>query len=832
MHTDNSSRLESITLNSRQQPLHLNSYYNNAMYDAAFLPQTVSNSVTPTASNIMLTSIPNIVIQPNLPPESPYNIETYPNHSIQQPGNAEGTDQTFPTTDVEQRISSISNVNSMEQELYAHDSSTDRGGYSNNDVQLLEEQDDSSAHTSEYTMQHENKSNQVNSTSKLTNETHSTPSTVSTPSHEMLNPSIKLFEDEKNGQSSVSQQEATIIQSSMQHVALDKALQLANTNVTLLPEAFTVTSVNHQNIDLYDADDSIQPSGMQLDKVQEGNSAISNESIIQQKNNQPHDASTSKSTEGTTDALPSIIKHNLPQLPPFVVPQTPHITSLRALLLKKEKLKNTIHLHGPRGSGLTTLANLVCQGYTATQKGELLEDSHKELEKQYPDGIYWVDMDATTHVSGVLSNLLLPLEMSVHSTSNWIYIQPYQPSDKAKGMLIVLDKVTEEQAHQLLTIQQNGTCNLTFLVISTLRQHLDDCENYTIGFLDTCNAQALLYATAELVPKKVDINMDFKRGVKKLLALCDGHTLAIATFGAYISHRRDNQHTEEEEELMNEKVEKLYFIVNCLSKGDLTYFKTHHNGKTIKLEDYLRESIDTCVSEPNFLQETIVKMALFPGGLCIPKHVLTWIWHMRTEGETDCTINFLYNNFLLSEEENGSFSIQHLFYRLMLKQCDQQWLSAQRLQTWDYLFHESFGSFCWVKKTIERMGIGILQQDLQYFDKAVKNSAQAAKVTAYQAMLCGVWTVDDFTNKLDEYFNFLRTKLDELLARIIELLRNLNANMDVEYLEHTDDLEVVCNYIRDLNTNTWESPELDKTKASIIHVYSTFIFFNGLRQTG
>ncbi len=558
--------------------------------------------------------------------------------------------------------------------------------------------------------------------------------------------------------------------------------------------------------------------------------------------------------EDIVESLPSIVKYNLPQLPPLVVPLTPHITSLRALLLKKKKLRNTIHLHGPRGSGLTTLANLVCQGYTVDQKGELIEDLHKELDKLYPDGIYWMDMDAKIHVSEVLSNLLPPLGIPVIPTNNWIYIHPDQPYGEAKCMLIVLDKATEEQTRQLLTVQQKGNCNITFLVTSTHRQHLDDCENYTIGYLDTWNAQTLLYKTAELDPKKVDINIDFKRGVKNLLALCDGHTLAIAIFGAYISRRRgqkmpnsgktgDSQHTEhieeekavdilltqinEEKKLMNEKMEKMYFIINCLRKGDLSRFTKHHNGKTINLEEYLHESI-TCVSVVP--KETIIKMALFPGGHCIPKHVLTWIWDTKMDGDTDSYIDCLYNNFLLSEEKNGSFSIQPLFYQLMLKECNQQWLSAHRLEGWDYLFRESFGSFYWVKKTIERMDIGKLQQDLQLFDNVGKNLAQAVKVTAYQVMLCDVWTVGDFTKKLDGYLNLLRAKLHELLTIIIEMLRNLNANTEVDYLEHADDLEVACNYIRNLNADAWESHELHKTKESIIRDYSTFILFTKLQE--
>jgi hypothetical protein len=698
----------------------------------------------------------------------------------------------------------------MEQNLHDNDYSTDRRGCSNNDMQLLDEQDDSSAHTMNYE-QHENNNNQVNSTTNVNNERGSTPRAVTTPSHEMLNPS-------------------------------------------LLREALTMPLVNSQNNDMYDADDSILPSGVQLDKVQYDDSVNPNESIIQH-NNQPDGAS--RSTEGTTDTLPSCVRRNLPQLPAVIVPLTPHPTNLRALLLQKDNtMKPIIHLYGPSGSGLTTLANLVCQGYLINGKGELVQDSNKEMDKKYIGGIYWKNIDTTTSIGEVLSNSLPVLGISVEPDTNRVYLQTDQsPADKeARSILFILDDVTEDHLYQILTIEQYGNCNITFLVISTMRQHLDDCENYTIGYLDTWNAQTLLYKTAELDPKKVDINIDFKRGVKKLLALCDGHTFAIATFGAYISPIRDqkmpntgiagdNQRTEqteeekavdilltqiyEEKKQMNEKLEKMYFIINCLRKSDLSPFTKHHNGKTINLEKYLHESI-TCFSVVP--KETIVKMALFPGGLCIPKHVLTWIWDTKMDGDTGYYIDCLNNNFLLSEEKNGSFSIQTLFYQLMLKQCDQQWLSARRREGWDYLFRESFGSFYWVKKTIEKMGIGKLQQDLQLFDKVGKNLAQAAKVTAYQVMLCDVWTVGDFTKKLDGYLNLLRAKLHELVAIIIEMLRNLNANTEVDYLEQADDLEVECNYIRNLNADTWESHEIYKTKASIIRDYFTFILFTKLQE--
>ncbi len=582
-----------------------------------------------------------------------------------------------------------------------------------------------------------------------------------------------------------------------------------------------------------------------------------------QDDNQPYDAPTSKladdTNEGTADILPCI-RDNLPILSRVMIPRTTHIVELRKLLLKKDITKRFIHLNGPQGSGLTTLANLVCQGYVVNGKGELVEDSKKEMDKQYIDGIYWMNMDATTSIPEVLKKLSLKLGISVNTASNRIYLEP---TEKAKNLGIVLDNATDEHMHQLLTVQQDKDCNITFLVISSLRQYSDDCKNYTIGYLDMHDALALFYTTAELDPKQVDFNLDFKRGVKKLLALCDGHTLAIATFGAYISRRRgkkmantgktgDNQHTEqmkeakaidilltqikedknqinEEKKLMNEKMEKVYVIVNCLRKGDLSRFTKHHNGKTINLEEYLHESI-TCASGLSFPKDTIVKMALFPGGLCIPKHVLTWIWDTKMDGDTDYYIDCLYNNFLLSEEKNGSFSIQPLFYQFMLKQCDQLWLSAQRLEGWDYLFRESFGSFYWVKKTIERMGIGKLQQDLQLFDEPGINSAQAAKLTAYQVMLCDVWTVDDLTKKLDEYLDFVRKKLHDLKARIIEILRKLNANTNVDFLNNADDLEVACNYIRNLNTDALESSELDNTKASIIRVYLMFIYFTRLQE--
>lgn len=94
-------------------------------------------------------------------------------------------------------------MHSTEQEIHAYGSSTDSGGYLNNDVQLLEVQDDSCAHASEDIMQHEDNNQSHGAPTSSSADNTLTPRIVSTP----LGTTTKPFEDTINGQSSVNQQE-------------------------------------------------------------------------------------------------------------------------------------------------------------------------------------------------------------------------------------------------------------------------------------------------------------------------------------------------------------------------------------------------------------------------------------------------------------------------------------------------------------------------------------------------------------------------------------------------------------------------------------------------
>jgi hypothetical protein len=155
-------------------------------------------------------------------------------------------------------------------------------------------------------------------------------------------------------------------------------------------------------------------------------------------------------------------------------------------------------------------------------------------------------------------------------------------------------------------------------------------------------------------------------------------------------------------------------------------------------------------------------------------------------------------------------------------------------EEWYYLFQESFGSFYWVQKKMEKMGIDSLRQDLLPFEEMVgKKVLLATIVMSYLLMINDVWTMDHFKRKLDERVRWLRTKLDKLLTDFIQVMKELpNTGVHIGKLEETRiaDLVLASNYVQNLNTSVWNSPDLNKAKDSMVRTYLTFKFFNGLHE--
>jgi hypothetical protein len=377
----------------------------------AFQPQTDSDSVTPAAFNNMLTNIANITLRP---PESPYNIEMGDMVYIIQPsGNVERTHQSFQSS--EQINSNANSVNSMEQEFRDHDASTNRREYSNNDMQYLEVQDYSGTSPSENIIQQNN--NQPNGASINSQSNISFNHEVSNTNHNTHNDNSRLgfpscqanansssdyfYNRNDSAENSITHVHQSNSDSSIEQPAyMNDSQHATQSNETLYGLLFEASVGNYNSRALEsrqqraqlkqnnnDMNDSIQPFGMQLDKVQDDSSITPNESIIQQNNNQPNGASTSSSTEGTADTLPSYIRHNLPQLPAVKVPLTPHLTKLPTLLLEKDNtMKLIIHHNRPPNSELTPLDNLVCQGF--------LIDGKNSLSLVNPNN----DITSTTHM--------------------------------------------------------------------------------------------------------------------------------------------------------------------------------------------------------------------------------------------------------------------------------------------------------------------------------------------------------------------------------------------------------------------------------------------------
>ncbi len=277
-------------------------------------------------------------------------------------------------------------------------------------------------------------------------------------------------------------------------------------------------------------------------------------------------------------------------------------------------------------------------------------------------------------------------------------------------------------------------------------------------------AKNLFFGISKLNEEQLRHNIfPFDSFARKVVAYCDGNIVAVSLIADYISKVEDTQ----------EKMERLPFIIDCLENGKMELIEGFlFDGVKTNLKDYLIY----CLPEKNDVCDKVKRLALFPGGCCIPLIALNWIWSTNTKGETRHYIDILVKKSLLTEN-NGLYSLPYLFYLLLRNLCDQDWLPKMEREQYVALRDYSFGSYTWLKKIIETLGIDIFkQQHLKFLEKNTDSSEiQTYLAHTYILMFSEPRTVDAVKKNLDKVVQYVERQLDELLREIQTILQSLAA---------------------------------------------------------
>lgn len=141
--------------------------------------------------------------------------------------------------------------------------------------------------------------------------------------------------------------------------------------------------------------------------------------------------------------------------PDYYIPRQEVEGALQRLLMRHTDQLNVVELYGLPGSGKSMLSRKVAT----------------DLEGEFPDGTLWVDVEGKTAID-VLSSLIEPFEEPPQESpfrDNWQYLDALQRALADKRVLIVLNRVGQDDEGLVRAVLPEACSNVAVLVVSGSR---------------------------------------------------------------------------------------------------------------------------------------------------------------------------------------------------------------------------------------------------------------------------------------------------------------------------------------------------------------------------